>query len=160
MPLGLGLGLSPVLYCGASGPYRVSITADADDGHERLDTNALNTASVVAGDAGTYLAAAFWRFTGIAVPIGTTITSATITVTSSASGGSGTAVIRAQKSASPAAAMEVPGLAYVNTTGDIAFRTCTDVANGGSHVSFDTNGFNSTDIKGLTTGGWSITYPL
>lgn len=69
-------------------------------------------------------------------------------------------VIIDNHSGTPAAAMEVPGLAYVNTTGDIAFRTCTDVANGGSHVSFDTNGFNSTDIKGLTTGGWSITYPL
>lgn len=153
MSTGIGIGLSYAFNRGASGPYRVSITADADDGHERLDTNALNTASVVAGDAGTYLAAAFWRFTGIAVPIGTTITSATITVTSSASGGSGTAVIRAQKSASPAAvsAGNLPS-SWTGASGTTATTAITGAAAG-------VNVYDVTDIvqELVDQAGWPAT---
>lgn len=130
-----------------------TILADGDDGHERLDTNALNTASVVAGDAGTYLAAAFWRFTGIAVPIGTTITSATITVTSSASGGSGTAVIRAQKSASPAAvsAGNLPS-SWTGASGTTATTAITGAAAG-------VNVYDVTDIvqELVDQAGWPST---
>lgn len=130
-----------------------TILADGDDGHERLDTNALNTASVVAGDAGTYLAAAFWRFTGIAVPIGSTITSATITVTSSASGGSGTAVIRAQKSASPAAvsAGNLPS-SWTGASGTTATTAITGAAAG-------VNVYDVTDIvqELVDQAGWPST---
>lgn len=150
MPLGLGLGLSPVLYRGAGG---YTILADGDDGHERLDTNALNTASVVAGDAGTYLAAAFWRFTGIAVPIGSTITSATVTVTSTASGAVGTAVIRAQKSASPAAVSA--GNLPSSWTGASGTTATTVVAGAAAGV----NVYDVTDIvqELVDQAGWPST---